>query len=240
MATFVLIHGMWHGGWCWEKVIALLQTAGHEVHAPTLSGLAERSHLRNDNIDLNTHVQEVVDLITAKNLHNVILVGHSLGGFMAPVVAEKIPERIAHIVSLDGIVPENGKALKDLIGNFWDLFQQKASEGGDDWWCPPIPDWTFGVSGTELELMRSKLTPHPLRTLITVVTHENPRAKSIPSTFILCSEDQSADELAVEAKKFADLGMHFRSLPTGHDAMITMPDELTKILLELSIGNQFA
>ena len=157
---------------------------------------------------------------------------------MAPVVADRIPERIAHIVNLDGIVPENGKDFKDLIGDTWDFFKQKASENSDEWWCPPIPEWTFGVSGSKLALMKSKLTSHPLRTFTTVVTLENPQAKTIPSTFIRCSEGLSVDEIAALEKHNTNLGRNFRSLPTGHDAMITMPDELTKILLELAGENQ--
>ncbi|MCQ3954861.1 MAG: alpha/beta hydrolase [Chloroflexi bacterium] len=167
MTTFILIHGMWHGGWCWDKLSALLKAAGHDVHAPTLAGLAERADLLNDDIDLNAHVQEIVDLISANNLRDVILVGHSSGGFMAHVVADKVPERVAHIVNLDGMIPENGKSLADLIGETWDFFKKKATESGNEWRCPPILEWTFGVSGAELERVQSKLTPHPLKTLTT-------------------------------------------------------------------------
>ena len=237
MTTLILIHGMWHGGWCWERLTPLLRNAGHDVHAPTLAGLAERANIHSDSIDLNTHVQEVVDLIESKNLRDVILVGHSLGGFMAPIVADRIPERIAHIVNLDGMVPENGKSLVDLIGATWDFFNKKAIESGDEWWCPPILEWTFGVSGADLEWMQSKLTPHPLKTLTTPVALKNPHAKSIPSTFILCSEGMTEEEVAAEEKKFTGLGMNFRNLPTGHDAMITVPKELAGILLELAGGN---
>ena len=234
MTTFILIHGMWHGGWCWDKVADELRTAGHDVHAPTLAGLAERADTHSDEIDLTTHVQEVVNLIESKNLRDVILVGHSSGGFLAPVVADKIPERIVHIVNLDGIVPENGKSLADLIGETWDFFKKKATESGDQWRCPPILEWTFGVSGADLEWVQSKLTPHPLRTLTTPATLENSKAKSIPSTFILCSDGMTDEDIAAEEKKFTAPGMNFRSLPTGHDAMITMPKELAKILLELT------
>ena len=238
MSTFVLIHGMWHGGWCWERLVPLLRDAGYQVYAPTLAGLAERADMRSDDIDLNTHVQEVVDLCESKNLRDVILVGHSSGGFMAHVVADRIPERIAHIVNLDGMVPENGKSLTDLIGETWDFFKKKATESGDEWWCPPILEWTFGVSGADLEWAQSKLTLHPLKTLTTPVTLENPRAKSIPSTFILCSDGMTEEDIAAEEKKFAGLGMNFRNLPTGHDAMITMPKELAGILLEFTEGGQ--
>ncbi len=234
MTTFILIHGMWHGGWCWEKLSALLKTAGHNVHAPTLAGLAERADMLNDDIDLNTHVQEIMDLISYNNLRDVILVGHSSGGFMAPVVADKIPERVAHIVNLDGIVPENGKSLADLMSETWNFFKKKATESGDEWRCPPILEWTFGVSGADLEWMQSKLTSHPLKTLTTPVVLENPKTKSIPSTFILCSEGMTEEDIAAEEKKFTGRGMNFRTLPTGHDAMITMPKELAEILLELA------
>lgn len=234
MATFILIHGMWHGGWCWEKIARLLRTAGHIVYLPTLTGLAERADMLNDDIDLNTHVQEIVDLISSNDLFKVILVGHSSGGFMTHVVADRIPERVAHIVNLDGMVPENGKSLADLMGETWDFFKKKATESGNEWRCPPILEWTFGVSGAELEWIQSKLTPHPLKTLATPVTLENPKTKSIPSTFIRCSDGMTDEEVTDEEKKFAALGMNFRTLPTGHDAMITMPRELAGILLELA------
>jgi len=234
VTTFILIHGMWHGGWCWDKLSTFLRTAEHNVHAPTLAGLAERADMRSDTIDLNTHVQEIVDLIVSQNLRDVILVGHSSGGFMAHIVADRIPERVAHIVNLDGMVPENGKSLADQIGETWDFFKKKATESGDEWWCPPILEWTFGVSGADLEWAQSKLTPHPLRTLSEPVTLSNSAAQSIPSTFIRCSDDMTDEEVAAEEKKFKEMGMNFRSLPTGHSAMMIMPKELAGILLELA------
>ena len=238
MTTFILIHGMWHGGWCWERLTPLLRAAGHIVYPPTLAGLGERADRQNSDIDLNTHVQEIVDVCKANDLYEVVLVGHSLGGFMAPIVADRIPERVAHIVNLDGMIPENGKSLADLIGETWDFFKKKATDSGDEWWCPPILEWTVGVSGADLKWAQSKLTPHPLKTLTTPVALENPRAKSIPSTFILCSEGMTDEDIAAEEKKLAGLGMNFRSLPTGHDAMITMPNELANMLLELAKENQ--
>jgi pimeloyl-ACP methyl ester carboxylesterase len=225
---------MWHGGWCWEKVTPLLRAGAHDVHSLTLTGLGELAHLRSDDIDLYTHVQDVVNLFEDADLRNVILVGHSLGGFMAPIVAEEIPERIAHIVSIDGMIPENGKSLKDLIGDTWDFFKSKAIESGDEWWCPPIREWTFGLSGADLEWTRAKLTPHPLKTLATIVGLENPRSQSVPRTFISCSEGLSADKIAAQEKNFTVLGWGYRNFPTGHDAMITAPKELTEVLLGIA------
>ena len=151
---------------------------------------------------------------------------------MAPIVADRIPERVAHIVNLDGIAPESGKSLADLIGETWDFFKKKATESGDEWRCPPILEWTFGVSGADLEWAQSKLTPHPLRTVSTPVALSNSTAQSIPSTFIRCSDGMTEEEVADEEKKFKEMGMNFRTLPTGHSALITVPKEVAGMLLE--------
>lgn len=233
MAVFVLIHGMWHGGWCWKKVAPLLRAAGHEVFTPTLTGLGDRVHLANPEVDVDVHILDVVNLVMYEDLHDVILVGHSFGGSLIPAIAEKIPVRIAHLVNLDGPLLENGKALKDLIGDTWDFFLQNAILPGDEGRIQPIADWTFGVSGPDLDWLQSKLTPHPLKTLTTSVTLENPAVRFIPRTFIHCVEDLSPVETAAEEKKYANLGWHYRSIQTGHDAMITAPEELTEILLDL-------
>lgn len=237
MATFVLLHGMWHGGWCWQKVTPLLRGAGHEVYTPTLTGLGERVHLASPEIGLDTHIQDIVNLVKFEALTDVILVGHSFGGTLVPAIAEKIPDRIAHLVNLDGPLPEDGKALKELIGDYWDYIQKNAILPGDEWRVQPIPDWTFGVSGPDLAWMQSKLTPHPLKPLTTPLTLTNPAARAaahaIPRTYISCNEGAAADDIAAEEIKFNSLGWQYRHLPTGHDAMITMPEGVADILLEL-------
>lgn len=233
MAIFVLVHGMWHGGWCWKKVMPILRAAGHEVFTPTLTGLGERAHLRHDDIDLSTHIQDIVNFFEYEDLFGTILVGHSFGGTIASVIAEKIPERIIHLVNLDGPLPENGKALKDLIGDYWDFMQKNAILSDDERRIQPIKDWTFGVSGSDLTWMRSKLTPHPLKTLTSPITLTNPAACSFSRTYIHCVEGLSIDEIESEEKKFTDLGWNYCFISTGHDAMITAPSELAKILLEL-------
>lgn len=234
MATYILVHGMWHGGWCWRKITPRLRAAGHEAFTPTLTGLGERAHLRPADIDLSTHIQDVVNVFEYEDLRGAILVGHSFGGTLASVIAEAIPDRIAHLVNLDGLFPENGRALKDLIGDTWDFFLKNALDPADPERIQPIADWTFGVSGTDLEWMRSKLTPHPLKALTTPVTLGNPAARAIPRTFIACTEKPLSDEeFAAETKKHAELGWGFRTIPTGHDAMITAPEALTSVLLDL-------
>ena len=233
MATFVLVHGMWHGGWCWKKVTPLLRAAGHEVHIVTLSGVGERAHLHYPDIDMNTHIQDVVGVLEYEDLNQVILVGHSLSGFMVPAVAERVPERIAHIVNLDGVLPIEGKSFKEIMPDYWNDFRQQAQAHGDEWWMPPT-EWTFGVTGNDLDWLTSKLTPHPLRTWETPLCFTNPAARSIPRTFIHCIEGSSPDDIENQKKDCLRMGWQYRTLPTDHDAMILVPKELTELLLEFA------
>ena len=109
-ATFVLVHGAWHGGWCWSRVAPLLRGAGYPVFAPTLTGLGERLHLLTPQVDLDTHVRDITSLLDYEDLHNVILVGHSYGGMVISGVAETAGTRLAQLVYLDAFLPEDGKA----------------------------------------------------------------------------------------------------------------------------------
>src|SRR5688572_1955574 len=113
MATYVLIHGAWHGGWCWKLVAPALRRAGHEVYAPSLTGLGERRHLASRAIDLEAHVRDVVELLEMEDLSGVVLLGHSYGGMVVTGAADRVPERISQLVYLDAFVPENGKCLLD-------------------------------------------------------------------------------------------------------------------------------
>lgn len=234
LADFILVHGMWHGGWCWTKVTPLLRTAGHSVHIVTLTGVGERAHLRYPDIDMNTHIQDVVAVLEFEDLRKAILVGHSLAGFMALAVAERVPERISHVVNLDGVIPVEGKSFKDLLPEYWADFRQRGRASGDEAWSPPVTEWTFGVTGTDLEWMKSKLTPHPLKTWETPLSFANPAARSIPRTFIHCTEAATPEDIANEEKNCIRMGWQYRQLATGHDAMITAPIELTDMLLEFA------
>jgi pimeloyl-ACP methyl ester carboxylesterase len=225
---------MWHGAWCWNKLTPLLRAAGHEVYAVTLTGLGERSHLRYPDIDLNTHIQDVVAVLDSEDLHRVILVGHSLSGTMALAVAERIPERLAHVANLDGWLPIDGKSARDLKPDLWTGLRHCAEASGDEWWVPPPPDWTFGISGADWEWVRSKLTDHPLKTWETPFSLTNPAARSIPRTYIYCTEGCSPEEVANQQNECARMGWQYLSLPTGYDAMITAPKELAELLLEIA------
>jgi len=124
LSTFVLVHGAWHGGWCWDRVTPHLRAAGHEVHTPTLTGLSERAHLLSPMVGLDTHIEDVVRLIDTLGLSDVILVGHSYGGMVITGAAARVPERIAHVVYLDAFLPRAGEAAWDLLPWQREAFQQ--------------------------------------------------------------------------------------------------------------------
>ncbi|MFZ0513905.1 MAG: alpha/beta fold hydrolase, partial [Candidatus Nitrosopolaris sp.] len=115
MATFVLVHGSCHGGWCWKRVTPLLSKDSHEVYTPTLTGLGERSHSVSRDIGLDTHIRDIIQVLEYENLNEVTLVGHSYGGLVIGGVAEKIPERIRRLVYLDAYIPQDNKSAFDII-----------------------------------------------------------------------------------------------------------------------------
>lgn len=232
MTSFVLVHGAWHGGWCWRNVAPLLRAAGHDVYTPTLTGLGERAHLLSPAIDLGTHIQDVVNVLAYEDLRAAVVVGHSYGGMVITGVAERAGDRVAQLVYLDAHVPAGGQALRDLLGpELWATIQEAAQTLGDGWRLPPPPDdHPFGVQDErDARWVRSRLTEHPLRTLAQPLPPAAGPA-TLPRTYIHCAEN---DGLQAEAKRLrAAPGWSYRELATGHDAMVTMPRELAGLLHE--------
>jgi pimeloyl-ACP methyl ester carboxylesterase len=238
MATFVLVRGGWHGGWCWQKVIPFLEAAGHEVYAPTLTGLAERASELSPDVGLDTHIQDIVGLLEEKNLHGVILVGHSYSAMVITGVVDQVPERIAHLVYLDTFVPRNGESMADISTSVIRLLRKQAQAHGDGWRVDS--QGTYGVTTEpDLSWVRSKVTPQPLKTLEQPLHLKNPAIVSAkPGTHICCTGGGFFFSLvrrilARRALPPREEGWRLRQLPTGHDAMITMPRELADLLLEL-------
>src|SRR5205809_2952479 len=140
MTSFVLIHGAWHGSWCWKRVRRLLQAQGHDVFTPTLTGVGERSHLLSRDVNLETHILDIVNLIRWEELSDIVLCGHSYGGCVISGVADRIPDRIRALVYLDAFVPENGENLGQHVpGPLFNQLLEGVTKVGDGWKVPPIP-----------------------------------------------------------------------------------------------------
>ena len=245
MATYVLVHAGFHGGWCWERVKPLLETAGHTVYAPSLTGLAERAAELSPEVGLQTHIHELVALFVAQDLHDVILVGHSYGGMVITGVVDAVPERIAHLVYLDTFVPRDGEAMADIVPRQIHQFRAQAKANGDGWRVDPPRQMPFGIKGIygvtaepDLSWVRRSVSPQSLLTFEQALPLRNPAVvSSKPRTHIYCTGGGVILSLlrhlgARRTLPPREPGWRLRQLPTGHDAMITMPQELAALLLE--------
>jgi pimeloyl-ACP methyl ester carboxylesterase len=218
----VLVHGAWHGGWCWRRVGDRLTAKGRYVVAPTLSGVGERSHLASDSISLSTHIDDVVNEIRWKDLEGLVLVGHSYGGMVITGVAERIRDRIAAIVYLDAFLPQDGQSLSALLG--------PSAPSWPEHMVAPIPAASFRVNAKDAVWVDSKMTPHPVRCFtetlrvsgayLTIAEKLYIRALDFPST----SFDAALDRCRT------DRAWRTNEMKCGHDVMIDQPAELATIL----------
>ena len=148
MTTFVLVHGGWHGGWCWRRVTPLLLAQGHAVHTPTLTGVGDRAHLAAPSIGLDTHVQDVVEVLELDDLRDVVLVGHSAGGAVVRGVAQRCADRLREVVHLDAFVPEPGRSVLDTMpagrgGYFLDMVDDLGRIVHD--WDSALDSWAAAL-----------------------------------------------------------------------------------------------
>ena len=232
MATFVLVHGAWHGGWCWKLVGPALRRAGHEVYAPSLTGLGERRHLARADIDLDTHIQDVLGLLEMEDLNDVILLGHSYGGMVVTGVADRAAARIARLIYLDAFVPEDGKCLLDYAVP--ERTGRMRDEGEKTGFVSPPPMSLWGLTKPEdLAFVGPREVRHPFATMSqTLKLRSEKKTSSIPRSFIYCSSPATGSFDQFAARFRHDPAWRFYELPTGHDAMLLMPEAVTRILLE--------
>jgi pimeloyl-ACP methyl ester carboxylesterase len=235
MATFVLVHGSCHGGWCWKKLIPHLSRKGHDVYAPTLTGLGERSHFVSRCIGLDTHILDIIQVLEYENLSEVFLVGHSYGGAVIGGAADKIPQRIRHLVYLDAYIPQDNKSVFDLEPGLETIYTKRAlKERGIEWLVASYKPEEFGVSDRiDIDWMNSRLSPMPWQTHNQPVRITNPDSKVLPKSYICCSEFGRSQFKAQNAE--LQLGWEYYELMKGHDAMITAPEELGQMLNKLGI-----
>jgi pimeloyl-ACP methyl ester carboxylesterase len=228
--TFLLIHGAWHGGWCWRDVASRLRKAGHEVHAPSLTGLGERKHLAGGRIDLDTHIQDVVGLIEMEDLRDVVLVGHSYGGMVITGAADRMPASIARLVYLDAFVPENGKCLLDYAVP--ERAARMRHEGERTGFVTPPPMSLWGLTEQKhLDFVGPREVRHPYGTMSQAIRLQNfAEWSAIPKTFVYCSSPATGSFDQFAAKYRNNPAWRFHQLKTGHDAMVLMPAEVAALL----------
>ncbi|WNV86100.1 alpha/beta fold hydrolase [Umezawaea sp. Da 62-37] len=240
MSTYLLVHGAWHSGRSWDRVVPLLESAGHRVFAPSLTGYGDKAHLLGPEVGLDTHVDDVVGLIIDEDLTDVVLVGHSYAGLVISSAANRVPDRIAELVYLDAMVPVDGETAADVMPVTRHLIDL-ALKSDSGWRVPPLPELPhpqglFGVTDPEdVAWLRAMLSDQPVRCLQEPVHLDDPAAAAIPRTHIHCTvgKPEGIDHRPVPAIQPNGAPAQVWELPTGHDCMITMPDELAGLLLKL-------
>jgi pimeloyl-ACP methyl ester carboxylesterase len=229
--TFVLVHGAWHGGWCWRRVADRLRSAGHVVFTPTLTGLGERSHLLRAGIDLKTHVADVVNVMKWERLTDVVLCGHSYGGLIISGVAEQMTPAIRSIVFLDAFVPSNGDTPQSLTSAAVQEGIRAALQRGD-LGMPPRSAEAFGVNEADRSWVDSLCVPQPIGTFTDRIVLTGARDRIARKVYIRAASyvNPGFDRALAAAK--ADSSWRTYAVPCGHDVMVDMPERLSEILLE--------
>lgn len=232
--TFVLVHGAWHGGWCWSRVASRLRAAGHTVFTPTLTGLGERSHLLSPDISLQTFVGDIVNVLVWEDLNDVILVGHSFAGLVITGVADKVPERLRHLVYLDAFILESGISTFDTLPVEIVAKLHAASRDGTGAAAalpPPKPKSLGLLEPEDVAFVEQRLTPHPLRSYETALQLQHPVGNGLPCTYLSCANPSFAavDDSRNWARNRS--GWRWEDLDSNHEAMVSAPDLLTQALL---------
>ena len=236
MATYLLVHGAWHGGWCWRRVADILRAKGHDVFTPTLTGLGERAHLARPEVDLETHIADVLGVLDSEELNDVILCGHSYGGMVITPVLDRRTDRFRAGIWLDAFVPEDGHSLiEGWPHERAQHVREEVAVRGDGWKLAPLPPDYFGVmDDDDAEWVTRRCVPQPFRTF-TQHIHLSGAWKTVPKKMYLLAEfhpNSSFDRFATHLSAQPDWDV--RRVPSGHDVMIDTPELLADIFLELA------
>jgi len=234
VSTFLLVPGAWLGGWCWRHVALDLRTGGHRVIPATLTGLGERAHLLSPDVDLDMHISDIVALFEYRDLHDVILVGHSYGGTVITGAAEQVADRIRRLVYLDASVPRDGESNDAVIGSAMAAqLRASAMAEGDGWKVPPAPYVLQRLSEHPLrEWVAARLKPHPLRPLAQPVRLRSRQAAMLPRAFIQTTQSDLYRGLMARAR---EAGWYCHEIGGGHYAMITEAKAVAAVLNELPV-----
>jgi pimeloyl-ACP methyl ester carboxylesterase len=236
--VFVLVHGAWHGGWCWRQVAEALRAAGHVVFTPTLTGFGERAHLLQPSLTIEDFATDVVSVIEAEELQQVILVGHSFAGAPISVVADRKPEALKRLIYLDAVVLENGQSafskLEPAIVAQRVKVAQETSEGLT---IPPPPPEAFGVTEThEAGWLRRRMTPQPLNCYQEPIRLNHPLGNGVRKTYIACTDPAYGSLVPTHEWVRRQNGWQYLEFATGHDAMVIRPEALTEVLVGCALS----
>jgi pimeloyl-ACP methyl ester carboxylesterase len=232
MASIVLAHGAWSAAWAWKKMRPLMRAADHEFFSPTYTGLGERAHLARPDIDLSTHVQDVLSVVEFEELTDVTLLGHSYGGMVATGVADKAADRIARVVYIDAFAPRDGQSLFDLVGPKAEANMRAGAQKDGDGWKLPLNPMPPDTSAEDAAWAVPRRRPQPIRTFEQKITLQSPQAP--PRHYIYARKNGPGDvfrQFGDRAK--SEAGWKYHEIDASHNPHITCPDVLMALLTEI-------
>lgn len=233
--TFVLVHGAWHGGWCWAKVADELRSNGHKIYTPTLTGLGERSHLAGSGVTMQTLVQDVANVLTWEDLKDVTLVGHSFGGLVISGVADLMPQRLSRLIYLDAFILESGVSTFDTLPA--DVVEKLRAVAADQPVAAlpaPRPKSLGLTDPDDIAFVELRLTPQPLGTYETSLQLNHPVGNGLPCTYVHCTSPSFAAVQSSRDWVKGNTTWQWMELETGHDAMVSAPSLVTELLSSLA------
>jgi pimeloyl-ACP methyl ester carboxylesterase len=232
MASVVLAHGAWSASWAWKKMRPLFQAAGHEFFAPTYTGLGERAHLAYPDIDLNTHIQDVLNVLEFEELKDVTLLGHSYGGMVATGVADKAADRIARVVYIDAFAPKDGQSLFDLVGPKAEANMRKGAEKDGEGWKLPLNPMPPDTAPEDSAWAVPKRRPQPIKTFEQRI--ELTATQWPPRHYIYAQRNGPGDVFRQFAERArSEPGWTCHEIDASHNPHITCPDALMKLLTQI-------
>lgn len=232
--NFVLVHGAWHGGWCWRDVAAVLRTAGHQVFTPTMTGLGERAHLLNAQVGLSTFIDDIAAVILSEELDNVVLVGHSFGGHVINGVADRMPQLLRQLIYLDGLVVQHGQSALSIMPPAVQAERTRTMDAEGLRMTIPSPD-QFGLSDpAQLAWVMRQLTPHPLKGYTEPLQLQHPLGNGLPKTYIAVTDPWYAPLAELRQWVRSQPDWDWRELAACHNAMVSAPLALASLLMELA------
>jgi pimeloyl-ACP methyl ester carboxylesterase len=232
MADFVLVHGAWHGAWCWKKILPGLWSAGHRAFAVSLTGTGERAHQLSPGITLRTHIDDAAAVVEAEELQQAIVVGHSYGGMVITGLADHMPDRIGRLVYLDAVVPLPGESWSSTHPAQTQAQRRQAIAATGS--IPPADPALFGLTGEDAQWAARRQRPHPGGVYDDPLHFDVARVAALPRTFIDFTAPALATIAVMRERVRREPGWQVLEIATGHDAMISAPDELLRMLLSLA------
>jgi pimeloyl-ACP methyl ester carboxylesterase len=232
-ATFLVCHGAWSAGWAWKKMHPLMAAAGHRLVTPTYTGLGERAHLANPSIDLETHIEDILNVIHYENLRDIVLVGHSYGGMVATGVADRARDRVTQLIYIDAFAPADGESLLDLLPGSERQRMRELTKAGDGWRVPPNPT-PPDTPPADLEWLNERRVDMPLKCFeMKLKLHGG--SLTLPRSYIYATRASPVDAFGPFVKRArSEAGWRYHEIDASHSPNVTAPEALMSLLQKIA------